>query len=173
MGTLKDLGVVVMPEATWKVAVIMPRDNGLADVDASSDVTVLAVMMPNSPEVDPDWHTYITTVDAVEAASGYDLLDLLPDNIERIVEGPARGLGGLLDSVVAAGGLDHGNANALQSKLDAAAKHIAAGRNTPAMNVIDAFINQVTALTRAGRLSEADAAALTAEANSLLTVLGQ
>jgi hypothetical protein len=33
-----------------------------------------------------DWQTYKTTIDAVEALSGYDLLALLPDQIEIAVE---------------------------------------------------------------------------------------
>ncbi len=33
-----------------------------------------------------DWQTYKTTVDAVEALSGYDLLALLRDDIENAVE---------------------------------------------------------------------------------------
>jgi hypothetical protein len=51
------------------------------------DLEVLAVIMPNEPGVrNVDWHTYLTTVDAVEALSGYDLLALLPDDVERAVE---------------------------------------------------------------------------------------
>ena len=43
--------------------------------------------MPNDPGVrNVDWQTYKTTVDAVEALSGYDLLALLPDKIELAVE---------------------------------------------------------------------------------------
>ena len=72
---------------TWKVAVIMPRDQGLANVDSYDDVEVIAAIMPNDPGVrNVDWHTYSTTVDAVEALSGYDLLALLPDPVEIAVE---------------------------------------------------------------------------------------
>jgi PKD repeat protein len=43
--------------------------------------------MPNDPGVrNVDWHTYETTVDAVEALSGYDLLALLTDQVEIAVE---------------------------------------------------------------------------------------
>lgn len=43
--------------------------------------------MPNDPGVrNVPWETYKTTVDAVEALSGYDLLALLPDHIEIAVE---------------------------------------------------------------------------------------
>jgi DNA/RNA endonuclease G (NUC1) len=86
-GTVKDEGKIVIPTAVWKVAVVLPRDEGLADVHDYRDLQVLAVIMPNDPGVrNIDWHTYETTVDAVEALSGYDLLAALPDNIERAVE---------------------------------------------------------------------------------------
>jgi DNA/RNA endonuclease G (NUC1) len=86
-GTLKDLGRVVIPTSTWKVAVIMPHDLGLADVHDYRDLEVIAVNMPNEPGVrNVDWNTYRTTVDAIEALTGYDLLALLPDDAEEAVE---------------------------------------------------------------------------------------
>jgi DNA/RNA endonuclease G (NUC1) len=86
-GTLKNLGRVVIPTSTWKVAVIMPRDQGLANVHDYRDLEVIAVNMPNEPGVrDVDWNTYRTTVDAIEALTGYDLLALLPDKVEAAVE---------------------------------------------------------------------------------------
>ena len=86
-GTLKNEGKVVIPDYTWKVALILPRDEGLADVHSYSDVQVVAAVMPNNAGVrSVDWHTYPTTVDSVEALSGYDLLALLPDPIEIAVE---------------------------------------------------------------------------------------
>ena len=86
-GTLKGLGRVVIPTSTWKVAVIMPHDQGLADVHDYRDLEVIAVNMPNEPGVrDVDWNTYRTTVDAIEALTGYDLLALLPDKVEAAVE---------------------------------------------------------------------------------------
>jgi DNA/RNA endonuclease G (NUC1) len=86
-GTLKDLGRVVIPTSTWKVAVIMPHDQGLANVHDYRDIEVIAVNMPNEPGVrDVDWNTYRTTVDAIEALTGYDLLALLPDDAEEAVE---------------------------------------------------------------------------------------
>lgn len=86
-GTLKNEGRVVIPTHTWKVAVLMPRDQGLAQVQDYRDIEVIAVNMPNQPGVrNVDWTTYLTTVDAIEAASGYDLLALLADDIEAAVE---------------------------------------------------------------------------------------
>ena len=86
-GTLKNEGKVVIPASTWKVAVIMPRDQGLANVHDYRDLEVIAVNMPNDPGVrNVDWNTYRTTVDAIEGLTGYDLLALLPDDVEAAVE---------------------------------------------------------------------------------------
>ena len=77
----------MIPTSTWKVAVIMPHDQGLADVHDYRDLEVIAVNMPNEPGVrNVDWNTYRTTVDAIEALTGYDLLALLPDEVEAAVE---------------------------------------------------------------------------------------
>ncbi|MCA0374203.1 MAG: DNA/RNA non-specific endonuclease [Gemmatimonadetes bacterium] len=86
-GTLKDLGVITIPAQTWKVAVVMSRDEGLAQVTNRNNVEVYAVILPNDAGIqNVPWQTYLTTVDAVEALSGYDLLALLPDAIEAQVE---------------------------------------------------------------------------------------
>ncbi|MEO5590152.1 MAG: DNA/RNA non-specific endonuclease [Gemmatimonadaceae bacterium] len=87
IGTLKNAGLIVIPGYTWKVAVIMPRDQGLANVTSVNSLEVIAVSMPNTPGIrNVNWETYKTTVDAIEALSGYDLLSLLPDQIEIAVE---------------------------------------------------------------------------------------
>ncbi len=86
-GTVKDEGIITIPSAMWKVAIVMPRDQGLANVDSHDDVRVYAVIMPNDAGIrGVQWQTYQTTVDAVEALSGYNLLALLPDHIELAVE---------------------------------------------------------------------------------------
>ena len=98
-GTVKNEGLITIPAYTWKVAVILPRDQGLASIRTWKDVQVVAAIMPNDPGVrNVDWNTYRTTVDAVEALSGYDLLALLPDQVEIAVESntspPAAALDG-------------------------------------------------------------------------------
>jgi DNA/RNA endonuclease G (NUC1) len=117
-GTLKDQGRVVIPAFTWKVAVLMPRDRGLSSVRDYRDLEVIAVNMPNEPGVrNVDWHTYLTTVDAIESLTGYDLLALLPDDVEGPVEnntqpplaavsGPAGLAEGDAGSFSAAGSID-------------------------------------------------------------------
>jgi DNA/RNA endonuclease G (NUC1)/PKD repeat protein len=117
-GTLKNEGKIVIPTSTWKVAVIVPHDHGLADIHTSGDLEIIAVNMPNDPGVrNVPWETFKTTVDAIEALSGYDLLAALPDGIERIVEandraptasagGPYAGTEGSAIGLSAAGSTD-------------------------------------------------------------------
>jgi DNA/RNA endonuclease G (NUC1) len=91
-GTLKDEGKIVIPATVWKVALVLPLNHRLADVHDYRDIEeVIAVIAPNEPGVrNVDWTTYKTTVDEVERVSGYDLLSLLPDKIERAVESNSR-----------------------------------------------------------------------------------
>ncbi len=90
-GTIKNEGRITIPAQTWKVAVYMPRDKGLADVNSASDIEVVAVIMPNDAGIrNVPWETYKTTVDAVEAISGYDVLAALPNRIEAVVESGTR-----------------------------------------------------------------------------------
>jgi DNA/RNA endonuclease G (NUC1) len=98
--TLKGEGRVQIPDYTWKVAVVMDGGRGLADVRTVDDLEVIAVRMPNlitgngpasAVGIRPNaWETYRTTVRAIEGATGYDLLDLLPDHVEAVVETGTR-----------------------------------------------------------------------------------
>ncbi len=90
-GTVKDEGKIVIPASTWKVAVVVPHDTGLANIVDYRDLEVIAVNMPNEPGVrGVNWETYRTTVDDIEALTGYDLLSLLPDKVETAVESETR-----------------------------------------------------------------------------------
>jgi endonuclease G len=93
--TLKGEGKVQVPSWTWKVAVVMDGGEGLDDVHGTADVQVLAIRMPNDTSTargirNTPWQTFQTTVDDIEARTGYDLLDALPNVIERIVESNDR-----------------------------------------------------------------------------------
>jgi DNA/RNA endonuclease G (NUC1) len=91
MTTVKNEGKIVIPDFVWKVAVIMPRNQGLANIDSRDDVEIVAVIMPNRTGIrDDPWEMYKKTVDEVEALSGYDLLALLPDQVEIAVESGTR-----------------------------------------------------------------------------------
>jgi endonuclease G len=81
-------GNVIVPEALWKVAVVLPTgDNDLARIGA--DTTVLAVWIPKDtsvPQSDP-WQPYQTTVGCIEQRNGLDLLAALDDAVEAALTG--------------------------------------------------------------------------------------
>ena len=252
-GTVKNEGRITIPTVTWKVAVVMPRDAGLASVTGRQTVEVLAVLMPNEAGIrNVPWQTYLTTVDAVESTSGFDVLSLLRDDIEIAVEsntvppdalldGPwaayagdplvmsgagstdadgdaltyAWDLGdgsvasgaavthtfttagqftvrlivtdvrGLADTITSAaaitplppavgiararatvdrlaqsGALNNGQANSLRVKLDAASRSIERGNISAAEGQLNAFLNEIDAMVRSGRLTAAQVDAL-------------
>jgi DNA/RNA endonuclease G (NUC1) len=168
-GTVKNEGKIVIPASTWKVAVILPRNDGLDDVDDYGDPTVIAVIMPNDPGIqDVDWTTYKTPVNAVEALSGYNLLALLPDDIEFAVESGVQTALVLVEALVADGKLNKGNGNALTVKLEHAARRLDGGHTTPAVNQLEAFVQHVNDLEAEGKLSATDAGALRAAATQVI-----
>ncbi|MEO6528057.1 MAG: DNA/RNA non-specific endonuclease [Gemmatimonadaceae bacterium] len=98
--TLKNEGKVAVPDYTWKIAVILSAGQGLANVKSATDLEVIAIKMPNLVGTtgpasatgirNIPWETYKTTVDALEAETGYDFLAALPDAIETVVESNDR-----------------------------------------------------------------------------------
>ena len=91
-GTLNNAGRVAIPTRTWKVAVILDRNEGIANVASPADVEIIAVDMPNTTTVSGGWEQFRVSIDQVEALTGYDLLSALPDGIEQIVEARRAGV---------------------------------------------------------------------------------
>jgi DNA/RNA endonuclease G (NUC1) len=86
-GTIKNEGIITIPEWTWKVAIIVDKDVRLADITSLSQMQVIAVVMPNVAGIrNVPWQTYEVTVDSVEALSGYDVFALLRDDLEIALE---------------------------------------------------------------------------------------
>ena len=80
-----DNGRVTVPKQIWKVIVILPEGND--DLTRfSTNTRVIAVNTPNINTVHDDWGSYSTTVDAIEVATGYNLLSEMSDNIENVLE---------------------------------------------------------------------------------------
>lgn len=86
-GTLLGAGKVVIPTHTWKIAVVMPYGQGLAQATSTGSVQVIAVMMPNTTGIlGASWTSYKTTVDNIEYYTKYNFLDKLPDAVESYWE---------------------------------------------------------------------------------------
>jgi DNA/RNA endonuclease G (NUC1) len=96
-------GQVTVPAATWKVALVLPRgDDDVARVGATT--RTIAVIMPNVQGIrNVDWHTYLTTVDAVEELTGFDLFSNVEDAVEHSIEAGRDGVNppGTADQLVA------------------------------------------------------------------------
>ncbi|MCC3155418.1 DNA/RNA non-specific endonuclease [Hymenobacter sp. BT770] len=85
-----DNGRITVPNRTWKVIVVLPvGDNDVSRISAAT--RIIAVDLPNTNTIDQNWGTYRTTVDAIEAATGYDLLSKLPVNVQAAIESTVDG----------------------------------------------------------------------------------
>jgi len=83
--TTLDNGRVTVPDRCWKVVVVLPT--GTDDVQrVSTSTRVIAINVPNDNTVNSNWATYRTTVDAIEQATGYDLLSAVPTSVQKVLE---------------------------------------------------------------------------------------
>lgn len=86
VGTIAQ-GRVVVPQATWKVALILPNgDNDLRRVGKTT--RTIAILVPNQPPLDINapWRNFRKTVDQIEAITGYNFFTNVPKNTQEIIE---------------------------------------------------------------------------------------
>jgi endonuclease G len=77
------LGVNV-PSNVWKVAVVLPIGDGdLLRVTAATRVIV--VNTPNINSISSNWKLYITSLQALETATGYKILSSLPTSVHDAI----------------------------------------------------------------------------------------
>jgi len=92
--TTLDGGRVTVPARVWKVLVILPE--GSDDLRRiPTQARLLAIDTPNDNSVSADWSRYRVSVDAIEAATGLDLLSKLPVEVQarleaQVDQGPTR-----------------------------------------------------------------------------------
>ncbi|WP_262512337.1 DNA/RNA non-specific endonuclease [Adhaeribacter arboris] len=80
-----DKGRIKVPKQIWKVLFILPE--GDDDINRiTSSTRVIAVDTPNINKVNSNRSLYLTTVDAIEKATGYDLLSEVPMQIQEVLE---------------------------------------------------------------------------------------
>jgi endonuclease G len=81
-----DNNQITTPNRIWKVIVALP--NGVNDINRITSTTrIIAVDTPNSQTIDSNWGIYKTSVDAIEQATGYDLLSDVRDAVKGLVSG--------------------------------------------------------------------------------------
>jgi endonuclease G len=91
MSTIAN-GHVTVPAQTWKVVLVIPKDSGDDVQRVTAASRTIAVIMPNVQGIrNNDWESYITTVDAVEALTGYDFFENVADAVENAIEAGTNG----------------------------------------------------------------------------------
>jgi len=78
-------GKVTVPAYCWKAVLVLPQ--GTNDISrVTTSTRVIAVITPNTNSISTSWGTYRTTVDAIEAATGYNLFSAVPASIQAVIE---------------------------------------------------------------------------------------
>ncbi|MEY4926549.1 MAG: hypothetical protein RI894_985 [Bacteroidota bacterium] len=79
-------GKITVPAHCWKVIVILPV--GTSDASRiAAGTRIIAVDMPNNQTLSSlPWGAYRTSVDAIETATGYDFLSVLPTTVQAAIE---------------------------------------------------------------------------------------
>ena len=68
---------MVVPTQPWKVIIVLA--NGSNDVSRVTTTTrTMAVVVPNSGTIGPDWRSYRVSVDQVEGMTGFDFFSNVP-----------------------------------------------------------------------------------------------
>lgn len=96
-------GKITVPASTWKCALVLASAGGDDLSRVTGATRTICVIMPNIQGIrNNDWQTYLTSVDAVEQLSGYDLFSNLPNAVENAVEAGVNGANkpGVADSSV-------------------------------------------------------------------------
>ena len=83
--TTINSGHVVVPSNCWKVLVVLPVGTGDAS-RVTTSTRVIAVNMPNTNSIGTAWGAYRTSVDAIEAATGYDILSAVSTTVQSTIE---------------------------------------------------------------------------------------
>jgi endonuclease G len=76
---------VAVPAANFKIVVVLSEGERASDVNEQTEV--VSVLMPNQAGVgEHEWTEFLTSVDAIERATGYDFLNAVPVPVQRVIE---------------------------------------------------------------------------------------
>jgi endonuclease G, mitochondrial len=83
--TTLDAGRITVPARCWKVIVVLPVGTGDA-ARVTTSTRVIAINTPNDNSIGTSWGSYRTTVDAIESATGYNLLSNVSSTVQATIE---------------------------------------------------------------------------------------
>jgi endonuclease G len=84
--TTLDNGHVTVPKRVWKVLVVLPVGQNDLQRIAAGQARIIAIDTPNDNSINPDWSQYRVSIDAIEDATGLDLLSKLPTEAQAKLE---------------------------------------------------------------------------------------
>jgi endonuclease G len=74
-------GKAVIPDYTWKIAVVVPLGSGTALSRITATNRVITVKIPNNNSVTSAWQNYVTSASQIEFDTGYTFFTALPTNV--------------------------------------------------------------------------------------------
>ncbi|MFC6222765.1 DNA/RNA non-specific endonuclease [Hymenobacter artigasi] len=78
-------GNITVPARCWKVVVVLPE--GSSDASrVTTSTRIIAIDTPNTTAISSAWGGYRTTVDAIEAATGYNILSAVSSTVQATIE---------------------------------------------------------------------------------------
>ena len=78
-------GKIAVPARCWKVVVVLPE--GSSDAGRVTTATrIIAIDTPNTNSIGTAWGSYRTSVDAIEAATGYNILSAVSSTVQATIE---------------------------------------------------------------------------------------
>ncbi|HTS16877.1 MAG TPA: DNA/RNA non-specific endonuclease [Verrucomicrobiae bacterium] len=89
---IQPSGKVAIPDYTWKIAVVVPPGNGSALSRITSTTRVITVKMPNLAGIHSvNWTNYITSVNRIQADTGYTFFSALSPSIAAALRAEVDG----------------------------------------------------------------------------------
>jgi endonuclease G, mitochondrial len=85
LGTITN-GHVNVPAQTWKVIIVLPAASGDDAARVTTSTRTIAVIMPNTSAVNPDWRASRVSVDQVETLTGYDFFSNVAPATQSVIE---------------------------------------------------------------------------------------
>ncbi|RFS26526.1 DNA/RNA non-specific endonuclease [Chitinophaga silvatica] len=77
-----DRNRINVPSNIWKVIVVL-SDGGNDLQRINKNTRVIAVNTPNNNDVNSRWSAYLTSIESIEKATGYKLLDKVPETVRQ------------------------------------------------------------------------------------------
>ena len=83
-------GAITVPASTWKVVLVLPHNKCHPD-DVTTNSTTIAVCVPNTQSVTPDWTAYVTTVSDIETQTGFTFFGTIDPTVASVIKNQRYG----------------------------------------------------------------------------------